>query len=205
MWELHQRRLPILEGTFSWPDRNESKWESASCLWVLQSNRDYIGAPGQSHRRDRLSARSIQSHSLTLADLSRRVARRTLSPRRMGGVTPTMSATMNCARWPERDARRAAWPVESGLGHVRGRGTPTTVTLLHPALRSRWHPLIPLIQLLSNQQSPLGIGRLLLLSGDDWVGGWNKPFNHHGLTYCEIPEDIEVRIWKEGRGTIDHN
>lgn len=39
----------------------------------------------------------------------------------MGGVTPTMSATMNCARWPERDARRAAWPVESGLGHARSR------------------------------------------------------------------------------------
>lgn len=135
-------------------------------MGIIQSNRDYIGAPGQSHRRDRLSARSIQSHSLTLADLSRRVARRTLSPRRMGGVTPTMSATMNRARWPERDARRAAWPVESGLGHVRGHGTPTTVTLLHPAaLRSRWHPLIPLIQLLSNQLSPLGIGRLLLLSG----------------------------------------
>lgn len=62
------------------------------------------------------SARSIQSHSLTLADL----AEDTL-PRRMGGVTPTMSATMNCTRWPERDARRAAWPVESGLGHARSR------------------------------------------------------------------------------------
>lgn len=73
--------------------------------------------------------------------------------------------------------QRGPWKVALVM---RGRGTTTTVTLLHPALRSRCHPLIPLVQLLSNQQSPLGIRWLMLL-----LGVWEDySFSYNGPTFC---------------------
>lgn len=67
---------------------------------------------------------------------------------------------------PACSVARGKWPWSCAVAVQLPR-----VTLLHPALRSRCHPLIPSVQLLSNHQSPLGIRWLVLLLGDreDWA------------------------------------